>query len=79
MGQLVTVEIPIEAEAAPALADAQRRELVGRLVSRMLRPRMGEDPLAGALERLKTSAHAAGLTDEIVDAALAAHNAERRG
>ena len=39
MGQFITVEIPVEAEAASALADARRRELVGRLVSRMLRPR----------------------------------------
>ena len=75
MGQFITVEIPVEAEAASALADAQRRELV----SRMLRPRAGEDPLAAALERLKASAHAAGLTDEIVDAALTAYNAEHRG
>lgn len=78
MGRLVTVEIPVEAEEATVLADAERRELVGRLVSRMLRPQAGKEPLAAALERLKASAHAAGLADEIVDAELAACSAERR-
>lgn len=39
MGRTVDVTIPVEPEAAAALADARNREAVGRLVSRVLRPR----------------------------------------
>jgi hypothetical protein len=72
----VPVEILVEPAAAEALADSDRRDLVGRLVSRMLRPVHGEDPLAAVIARIKAKAHGAGLTDEIVDAELAAARAE---
>ena len=78
MNQFVKVEIPVEEAVAEALNDPGRRELVGQLVSRMLRPRKNGDPLAILLRQIKDEAHAAGLTDEAVDAELAAYNAERR-
>ena len=53
MDETVEVTIPVEPEAAAALADARNREAVGRLVSRVLRPRAGPSPLAQAIaERL---------------------------
>lgn len=78
MDDVVEVTIPVEAHAAAALADAGTREMVGRLVSRMLRAD-GADRLTDAIARLKADAHARGLTDEVVDEELAAYNAERRG
>ncbi len=41
MNDTVDVTIPVEPEAAAALADVRNREAVGRLVSRVLRPRSG--------------------------------------
>jgi hypothetical protein len=38
MTRTVEVAIPVEAEAAAALTDMRRREAVGRIVSRILRP-----------------------------------------
>ena len=73
----VDVLIPIEAGVASALDNAATRALAGRLVSRMLQPASVER-LFEVIDALKTDAHQRGLTDEIVDAELAAHNAERR-
>jgi hypothetical protein len=73
-----TVDVTIPVEAAAALADARNREAVGRLVSRVLRPRSGPSPLAEAIAELKAEARAAGLTDAEIEAELAAYNAERR-
>ena len=78
MAGTVDVTIPVEPEAAAALADARNREAIGRLVSRVLRPRAGPSPLAQAIAEVKAHARAAGLTDADVDAELAAYNAERR-
>jgi hypothetical protein len=78
MDRTVNVTIPVEPEAAAALADARDREGVGRLVSRVLRPRSGPSPLPQAIAELKAEARAAGLTDAEIDAELAAYNAERR-
>jgi len=78
MDRTVDVIIPVEPEAAAALTDARNREAVGRLVSRVLRPRSGPNPLARAIAELKAEARAAGLTDADIDAELAAYNAERR-
>jgi hypothetical protein len=74
MDRTVDIIIPVEPEAAAAFADARNREAVGRLVSRVLRPRSGPSPLA----EMKADARAAGLTDADIDAELAAYNAERR-
>jgi hypothetical protein len=78
MDKTVDVTIPVEPEAAAALADARNREAVGRLVSRVLRPRSGPSPLAEAIAEMKAAAVTAGLTNAEVDAELAAYNSERR-
>ena len=73
----VDVLIPIEVGVASALDNAATRALAGRLVSRMLQPASVER-LFEVIDALKADAHQRGLTDEIVDAELAAYNAERR-
>jgi hypothetical protein len=78
MDRTVDVTIPVEPAAAAALADVRNREAVGRLVSRVLRPRAGPSPLAQAIAELKAAARVAGLGDAEVDAELAVYNAERR-
>jgi hypothetical protein len=78
MDKTVDVTIPVEPEAAAALADIRNREAVGRLVSRVLRRGSGLTPLAQAIAEMKADARAAGLTDADIDAELAAYNAERR-
>ena len=78
MDETVDVTIPVEPEAAAALADARNREAVGRLVSRVLRPRAGPSPPAQAIAELEPEARAEGLSDADIDAELAAYNAERR-
>ena len=78
MDKTVDVTIPVEPEVAAALSDARNRAAVGRLVSRVLRPRSGPSALAQAIAELKADARAAGLTDGDIDAELAAYNAERR-
>lgn len=78
MDTTIDVTIPVEPEAAAALADARNREMIGRLVSRVLRPAGGPTPLACAIAELKKDARAAGLSEVEIDAELAAYNAERR-
>ncbi len=78
MDKTVDVTIPVEPEAAAALADARNREAVGRLVSRILRPACSPTPLAQAIAEMKADARAAGLSDADIGAELAAYNAERR-
>jgi hypothetical protein len=78
MNELVKVEIPVEPETARALADPHRAEAVGRLVDRMVRPRAAADLLRDVLEATRQSARDAGMTDEDIEAELAAHRAERR-
>jgi hypothetical protein len=74
----VDVTIPVEPEAAAALADERNREMIGRLVSRVLRPAAGPSPLARAITEMKAEARAVGLSDAEIDAELTAYNAERR-
>jgi hypothetical protein len=74
----VDVTIPVEAEAAAALADARNRVAVGWLVSRVLRPGSGPAPPAQAIAEMKADARAAGLSDADINAEPAAYNAERR-
>jgi hypothetical protein len=78
MDKTVDVTIPVDAEAAAALADARNRDAVGRLVSRVLRPHAGPSPLARAIAELKAEVRQAGLADAEIDAELSAYNAERR-
>ena len=72
---MVDVVIPVDAEAAAALSDERKREAVGRIVSRILRPQPDHDPLVEAMERLGADAQTKGLTNEAIDAELAAHKA----
>lgn len=76
-GITVDVPIPIEAAVAPALDDPAMLALAGRLVSRMLQPATVED-LFATMDAMAAEAEQRGLTDEILDAELAAYNAERR-
>ena len=79
MAEAVMVEIPVTPEAAEALGDLARRERIGKLVSSMLRPQApDDDPLAAVFASIKSAARADGLTDEEIEAELAAYNAERR-
>jgi hypothetical protein len=79
MGDVVMVPLPLTAEAAAALADDARRQRVGKLVSDLLRPETpADDPLAALIADLKAGVRRDGLTDQEIDAELAAYNAERR-
>jgi hypothetical protein len=73
----VDVPIPVEADLAPALDNAAIRALAGRLVSHMLQPASVERLLA-VMDAIGAEAERRGLTDEILEAELAAYNAERR-
>ncbi len=66
----------MEAQAAAALTDRRKREAVGRIVSRILRPQPDHDPLLDAMERVSADAKAKGLTPETLEAELAARKAE---
>jgi len=77
MPNTIDVTIPVEPEAAPALQDARKREAIGRIVSRILRPHPGQDPLLDAMQRLSDDAKTKGLTPDILEAELATHKAER--
>ena len=81
MDTTVDVTIPVETTVAAELRDDRTRAAVGRLVSRILQRQRREtlDRLFTTMERLGAEAEARGLTDEILDAALDAYNAERRG
>jgi hypothetical protein len=79
MADVVMVEIPVSPEAASELSDERRRARIGKLVSEILRPSSAEeDPLARLIAETKRDARAGGLTDEEIDAELAAYNAEHR-
>ncbi len=75
----IVVGIPVSPEAANILRDQSRVRAVGRLVSDILRPSSPEtDPLAAIIAEIKAEARADGLTDDAIDAELAAYNAESR-
>lgn len=79
MDDAVKVEIPVTPEVALLLRDAERAQRVGRLVSDMLRPASPEtDPLAVLIAEVKADARVGGLTEDELDAELAAYNSERR-
>ena len=77
MTQASKIEIPVQPATAAALSDTRRREAVGRLVDRLVRPG-ADDPLVALLERTAAEARDAGLAEADVVAELAAYNAERR-
>lgn len=73
----VDVMIPVAPDAAALLGDAAKRAWVGRIVSRMLQPASAEH-LAEVMDAITAEAKRRGLTDEILEAELAAYNAEHR-
>lgn len=77
MNQVSKIEIPVEAATAAALSNARRREAVGRLVDRLVRPGV-DDPLIALFERTAAEAQEAGLTEVEIEAELTAYNAEHR-
>ena len=77
MPNTVPVTIEVEPAAAAALTDEATRARIGRLVSRVLQP-AGVGRLSTAMDALAAEAERRGLTDGILEAGLAAHNAERR-
>ena len=77
MNQVSKIEPPVEEATAAALSDARRREAVGRLVDRLVRPG-ADDPLIALFERTANEAREAGLTEAEIEAELAAYNAARR-
>ena len=77
MNKASKIEIPVEEATAAALSDARRREAVGRLVDRLVRPG-ADDPLIALFERTAAEAQETGLTEAEIEAELAAYNAERR-
>lgn len=80
VGDTVLVEIPVSAESAQILEDAAERARAGRLLDDVLKARrLTDDPLIHAIREVKAIVQASGLTDEDIDAELAAHKAERRG
>lgn len=78
MPDTVPVTIEVEPDIAAALADPATRARLERLVRRTLKPAGGVERLFAAMDALSEEARRRGLTDEILEAELAAHNAERR-
>ena len=78
MDRTVDVTIPVDPEAARALASPARREAAGRYLSGLLKSGRLSDVLAEAIADAKREARATGLTDEEIDAELAAWRAERQ-
>ncbi len=77
MNQLSKIEITVEEATAVALSDARRREAIGRLVDRLVKPG-ADDPLLALFDRTAAEADKAGLTEGSVSAELTNYNAERR-
>ena len=77
MPDTVSVTIDVEPAAAAVLGDETKRAWVGRIVSRMLQP-ASVDRLFEVMDAISAEARRRGLTDEILEAELAAYNAERR-
>jgi hypothetical protein len=73
----VTVQLQLDAETAARLTDPRQLAAVTELVKHAVRPTTEHDPLALLLLQTRRDATAAGLTDEDIDAELAAWKAER--
>jgi hypothetical protein len=78
MDSMVEVTLPVDAEAAKALDSPARREAAGRYLSGLLKGGRIREVLAEALADAKREARAGGLTDEDLEAELAAWRAERK-
>lgn len=77
MPDTVPVTIDVEPAAATVLGDDAKRAWIGRIVSRMLQP-ASVDRLTEVMDAISIEARRRGLTDEILEAELAAYNAVRR-
>ena len=77
MPETVSVTLELDPETAAALGDPATRARVERLIRRTARP-AGIERLFAAMDALSAEAHRRGLTDEILEAELIAHKAERR-
>ncbi len=69
MNQVSKVEIPVEEATAAAFSDSRRREAVGRLIDRLVRPGT-DDPLIAFFERTAADGQVAEATfnrDEILE------------
>ena len=77
MPDTVPVTLELDPATAAALHDPAIRARVERLIQRTARP-AGVDRLFAAIDALATDARRRGLTDEILEAELTAHNAEGR-
>jgi hypothetical protein len=78
MDQTVDVTIPVDPDAAKALEDPARRRAAGRYLSGLLTGQDVRDVLAQAIADAKQEARANALTDEDVEAELAAWRAGRQ-
>ena len=78
MDRTVDVTIPLEPEAARCFESPERREALGRYLSGLLKGGRLRELLAEAIADAKREAGAAGLTDEEVEAELAAWRSERQ-
>lgn len=77
MPDTVPVTLEVEPEIAAALQDPATRARVERLIRRTVRPD-GIERLFATMDALSAEARRRGLTDEILEAELAAYNAEHR-
>lgn len=77
MNDTVDVTLPVEREAAEALASPARCEAAGRVLSGLLKGGRLGDILAEAIADAKREARAAGLTDADIDSELEAWRTER--
>ncbi len=64
--------------AAACARDPLRRAAAGRLMSLLVQPEAGADPLVATMRQRAREAAARGLTPELLAAELEAHKAERR-
>lgn len=78
MDSTVDVAIPVDAETAKVLESPARRKALGRYLSELLKGERVREVLAEAIADAKRDARASGLTDEEIDAELAAWRAERQ-
>ena len=77
MNELVKVELSVSAETAAVLQNEEHRQVAARIVEEVMRPKE-KDPLMRAMDAMAAEAKAAGLTEEDIEAELAAHKIERR-
>ena len=77
MPETVPVTLELDPETAAALGDPATRARVERLIRRIARP-AGVERLFEAMDDLSAGARRRGLTNEILEAELAAHRVERR-